>query len=308
MIELMPTLVSALALIFLAAALYSRNQLKQNKALLADVSSRLESLSQKTKRWEDQSRQADENSNKFRQQAVQLEKQVEDLKQKLSERNHESQKFKTDRDLILERSTLQREHLEEQVKAMSEQLAEAIRDKKELQDEHSKTKKLADNKLQEQLDIVRQQAKETQTGLQQSRREKQQLELELKKVKEEVGHVKPEELQKLKQKLARTEQLYNSMRGLRELAEERNKNWETALRFFTAHVLQKPLGPELQNESIGRLVGEALEHIGVSLVTETRAEAAAAEAAALAAAADRGLMAQRPRAATPVSSTPELES
>lgn len=301
MAELIPTFALIFAFACLGFGFYSRNRLARSQAVLADVSSRLEALSKQNKQLEQGLRSAQENADKYRQQSAQADKQLEDAKQKLSDRTLEWNKLKTEREDVQKRFILQREHLEEQVQVLTQQLSEAIKEKKLVQDENTKLQKEGDEKSRQQMEILRQQLREAQQQTQQVRREKQQLEAQLARAKEETPRIKPEELQRYKQKVARLEQLYGSMRGLRELAEERNKNWETALRYFAGHVLQKPLDAELQNQSIGRLVGEALEKIGASLVIETKAEAAAAEAAAVAAAADHGTIAAAVR--TPVAAT-----
>jgi chromosome segregation ATPase len=288
MTELIPTLALIFAFACLGFAVFSRNRLAQSQAVLADVSSRLEALSKQNKQLEQGLRNAQDNADKYRQQSVQADKQLEDAKQKLSDRTVEWNKLKAEREDVQKRFLLQREHLDEQVQVLTQQLAEAIREKKTVQDENARLQKEGEEKTRQALEILRQQVREANQQTQQVRREKQQLENQLARLKEEAPRIKPEELQRYKQKVIRLEQLYGSMRGLRELAEERNKNWETALRYFAGHILQKPLDAELQTQSIGRLVGEALEKIGASLVIETRAEAAAAEAAAVAAAIDHG--------------------
>ncbi len=286
MTELIPMIAYIFAFAGLVFAFYSRNRLAQSQAVLADVSSRLEALTKQNKQLEQGLRNAQENADKYRQQSAQSDKQVDDLKQKLSDRTVEWNKLKSEREDVQKRFLLQREHLDEQVQVLTQQLSEAIREKKIVQDENSRLQKEGDEKSRQAMEILRQQVREAQQQTQQVRREKQQIESQLARAKEETPRVKPEDLQRYKQKVVRLEQLYGSMRGLRELAEERNKNWETALRYFAGHILEKPLDAELQTQSIGRLVGEALEKIGASLVIETRAEAAAAEAAAVAAAAD----------------------
>ncbi|HYX31936.1 MAG TPA: hypothetical protein VE954_02395 [Oligoflexus sp.] len=299
MTELIPTFALIFALACLGFAFYSRNRLAQNQAVFADVSSRLEALSKQNKQLEQGLRNAQENADKYRQQSVQADKQLEDAKQKLADRTLEWNKLKSEREDVQKRYLLQREHLDEQVLVLTQQLGDAIREKKIIHDENTKLQREGDEKARQQLEILRQQIREAQLQTQQVRREKQQMESQLARAKDEAPRIKPEELQRYKQKVARMEQLYGSMRGLRELAEERNKNWETALRYFAGHILQKPLDAELQSQSIGRLVGEALEKIGASLVIETRAEAAAAEAAAVAAAADHGpAMVRTPEAVT----------
>jgi chromosome segregation ATPase len=284
--ELYLTFALIFAFACLGFAVFSRNRLAQSQAVLADVSSRLEALSKQNKQLEQGLRNAQENADKYRQQSVQSDKHVDDLKQKLNDRTVEWNKLKSEREDVQKRYALQREHLDEQVQVLTQQLADAIREKKLVQDENARLQKEGDEKSRQAMEILRSQVREAQQQTQQVRREKQQLENQLARAKEEAPRIKPEELQRYKQKVMRLEQLYSSMRGLRELAEERNKNWETALRYFAGHILQKPLDAELQAQSIGRLVGEALEKIGASLVIETRAEAAAAEAAAVAAAAD----------------------
>lgn len=286
MTELPLTLALIFAFACLGFAFFSRNRLAQSQAVLADVSSRLEALSKQNKQLEQGLRNAQDNADKYRQQSAQSDKQVDDLKQKLSDRTMEWNKLKSEREDGQKRFLLQREHLDEQVQVLTQQLAEAIREKKMVQDENARLQKEGDEKSRQAMEILRQQVREAHQQTQQVRREKQQLEAQVARAKDEAPRVKPEELLRYKQKVVRLEQLYGSMRGLRELAEERNKNWETALRYFAGHILEKPLDAELQTQSIGRLVGEALEKIGASLVIETRAEAAAAEAAAVAAAAD----------------------
>ncbi len=80
----------------------------------------------------------------------------------------------------------------------------------------------------------------------------------------------PKELEATRRRASHNEQLYLSMKSLREMADERNKNWETALKklanwILTSSHLAQPKDPALQ-QSIGPLVGEALERIGGALV------------------------------------------
>jgi hypothetical protein len=87
------------------------------------------------------------------------------------------------------------------------------------------------------------------------------------KLEETMGKYSPEEIRKLKVKAHRMEVLYNSMKGLREMAEERNQNWEVALRELSVHVLNNPGVRESKSSMpIGELVGAALELAGSSLV------------------------------------------
>ncbi len=54
--------------------------------------------------------------------------------------------------------------------------------------------------------------------------------------------------------------------------DERNENWESALRYFAAHILGKKF-ETVQAAGIGALVGEALEKIGATLVNDDEEQA-----------------------------------
>lgn len=59
-----------------------------------------------------------------------------------------------------------------------------------------------------------------------------------------------------------------SMKGLREMADERNKNWEVALAKLSKWILRNSDSKlaKSDNTNIGPMVGEALEIIGAKLV------------------------------------------
>ena len=273
MTDVIPTLTSIAAVLFFIFALLSRKRLAETQALLADTSLRFEATQKLGKQSEQQVRGFQEQSERLKQQLTQTERQLEEAQARLNERTTEWGKLKAEREVVMRRADLQKEHLEEQVQVLTSQLAEAVREKKLAQEETQRLLKESDEKAHKQSDMIRNQLREAQQSLQQAKREKQQLEGQLEKIKEQSGLVKPEEVKRLKLKVARIEQLYSSMRGLREMAEERNRNWETALRYFAAHILKQPADP---SAPIGPLVGNALERIGATLVQET--EGAEAEA------------------------------
>src|SRR6478735_7876567 len=121
MADLIPTFALIAALVFLAVALFSRNRLAQSQAVLADVSSRVEALSKQNKQLEQQLRSAQENADKYRQQSAQADKQLEDAKQKLSDRTVEWNRLKTELEDGQKHYALQREHLDEQVEMLIHQ-------------------------------------------------------------------------------------------------------------------------------------------------------------------------------------------
>jgi hypothetical protein len=60
------------------------------------------------------------------------------------------------------------------------------------------------------------------------------------------------------------------MKGLREMTDERNRNWEVALKKMAAYIVNAKHGGKavMDHKAVGPLVGEALELIGAQLVDD----------------------------------------
>lgn len=84
-----------------------------------------------------------------------------------------------------------------------------------------------------------------------------------------VPEADPKELADLKRRLEHAEHLYVSMKGRREMADERNQNWEKALRLLAGSILKEGGDPRtLQQKNVGQIVGAALEKIGARLIED----------------------------------------
>lgn len=77
----------------------------------------------------------------------------------------------------------------------------------------------------------------------------------------------PAELHRLKRKIAQYARLYNSMKGLREMSEERNRNWEVALQRLATWILEEK-GFSPLALAVGPLVGQAMQAIGAQLIDD----------------------------------------
>jgi chromosome segregation ATPase len=265
MLDIIPMLLAVISVILLVYATLTRKRWLEAKALLADTMIRFESVQQQNKKSDGSIQANKEQSDKLKAQFQKAEKQLDESRQKLNEKSLEAIRVKTEADELLKKSERSREHLLEQVQVLTQQLSEAVKDKKAAMDELNKAQRDIEIRAQQAAEGNRQQNSEVQAQLQSMRREKQALQTQFEKLKSESGLVKPEELKRWQLKVARLEQLYASMKGLREMAEERNQNWETALRLFAAHVLNQPADSDT---GIGLLVGEALEKIGATLVID----------------------------------------
>lgn len=161
------------------------------------------------------------------------------------------------RDHILGRfETLQseRELMEADVQTKIEQIRTLEAEKIQLERDLEDSVKKVNGKIKSENDELR--------------RKLAHLEKESSQVAAQASDLK--ELEKLRRRAAHNEQLYQSMKSLRDMADERNRNWEHALRSLATWILSsssvaRPNDPVL-SQSIGPLVGEALERIGGSLI------------------------------------------
>lgn len=273
MLDLLPTILCAILAVVAVAAYIMRRNWLEAKALLADTTIRYEAALQQFQKAEHGSRSQKEQIEKFRLQAQKAEKALDENKSRSSDGKLEVIRIRTELESLQQKFDSQKEHLLEQISVLTAQLSENVREKKAAVEEANSLRNSLDQKAHELGETLRQQISDLQQKLNEAKRERSQAVSQLEKFKSESGHVKPEELRRWQLKVARLEQLYASMKGLREMAEERNENWETALRFFAAHVLGRKVD-SLQGSSIGAIVGEALEKIGATLVNDEEEQAA----------------------------------
>jgi hypothetical protein len=165
---------------------------------------------------------------------------------------------------VREKLELQKNHLIkqlEQTETRSEDLNAKLQD---ITEKYEALSSRRDESKQKELSELRQELRQTREKLVTS--EKHAADLERR-----VKDVDPVEFRQLKRRLLQYDRLYTSMRGLRDMADERNRNWETALRKLATWTLQnhRPgASARPVPESIGPLVGQALEVIGATLVDE----------------------------------------
>ena len=272
MLDLIPTLLGVLAAVFAAAALIQRRQWLESKALLADTTIRYETAMQQIQKAEQSFRSQKEQTEKYRLMAQKAEKVADDIKLRSSDGKLDIIRLKTELEGLQLKFESQKEHLLEQISVLTTQLSENVREKKAALLEVQGLGTQIEARAQSLTTGLRAQLADLQTKLHEAKGERSYAVAQLAKVTSETSQVKPEELRRWQLKVARLEQLYSSMKGLREMAEERNENWETALRLFAVHILGHSLDSS-KTTSIGELVGEALEKIGASLVIDEEEQA-----------------------------------
>lgn len=206
---------------------------------------------------------------------AQLRKDYDQMAMNQSEAKYKADQYKKDLDKLTKNteentnaSRLKLDHLQEENTVLKQQLGDAVREK---QDFAQRLKAQATSEVnRQQVEQKSEELAKMRANLSEAVTTAKKLKASNEKIKGILRKVDPKETKKYKQKSSQYEQLYTSMKSLREMAEERNENWETALRKLSMHVLGE--GKYTESSPIGELVGEALERIGTRLVEDDQEE------------------------------------
>ena len=274
---------ASVALICCGFAFYFWRRSQAMYQLLMDGANRFEELRQKSARLEHNVAQADRK--------IHDAKVVEETARKtLTATTVHSTKIKieleqkqADSDRRLRNAELQRDHILAQFEQISLKYEDSIRTIEELKiqlatiaQERDKWKDQFKNHDPRHVDRLRNELTET-------RRKLSDQEQILSKLQARPS-VDPRELETTRRRAANNELLFSSMKGLRDMVDERNRNWEDALLKLSTWILTQSSvaranEPVLRDGHIGPVVGEALKRIGVSLVNATHKEELEAEIA-----------------------------
>ncbi len=168
------------------------------------------------------------------------------------------------------------DNYQQQISALTEQLSQADHERKNLRTQLKDSDQRRDKKLQDIRAPLETRLEEWKNKFHTAEKERQHAIDELRKTKASAHVANPDEVRELKRRLAHAEHLYTSMKGLREMADERNQNWERALGLLAGWVLQKhgadPRVLKPTNNNIGQMVGAALEKINATLVDDDKDE------------------------------------
>lgn len=244
--------------------------------LLMESSSRFEALKQHASKAERENTKLAERNEALKEANLRFEKQLNANKSKIDGdfKRMESRALEAeDRSTQME---LKLDHLRPQVEALTRQLSESEQALKEAQTKLSYASAAVDKRVsaaKEDFDKQLEDAKRRYKELEQQARRSEN---ELSRVRKAAGDLDPEKIKDIARKASHFENLYRSMRGLREMADERNKNWEVALGKLSSWILnqQKPR-LDSTNMTLGPMVGAALELIGERLVQDEFSEKSA---------------------------------
>ena len=243
-------------------------------SLLLEGANRYEDLRQRMGQLETAAQKADQKASKDRDIQQKLEKDLHDAHQKNTVLVQEVQAKEHELKLVRDTLEAQRGHLERHLLKVTDQL-KTMEEEKEHRELTFREEVQA---LRERLQVERREFDHTTTALkiELSHRDKdlaakvQELEKERSGLEKRLKQGDPLEIKRLRRKLAGYERLYSSMKGLRDMTDERNRNWEVALRKLAAFIVTTKHGSGyVVPEAIGPLVGEAMELIGAQLVDDS---------------------------------------
>lgn len=248
-------------LVLVAAYLNSR-KVSHLQALLQEAANRFQLGKDAYKKLAAENKSLMDQESMRRQTIATLEKSLEEARSRLAMSKRELEDICQRHAEDLKKIQLQKDHLFEERHVLLEQLKESDLVKNNaLKDLRSH---VLEQEMKSKANLTQQKEQ-----LQEAQRRAGALEVELRRLKTEYAKVNPQESARNRSKAREMERLFQSMKGLRELAEERNHNLEVAVRQLAAYVTCKPvLGADGSQTPLGPLVGEALEKIGVQLMDD----------------------------------------
>ena len=266
MTEFIPFLGFILAALFLALWFLGRKKASDHLALLEDAATKYQLAQKKISDLEGKSSGSKKVHDKYQLQIKKLEKELESTRIALAEKEEEQAVAVSEKDVSLTHLERQIDHLTEENQAITAQLAAAVSEKKQQADELKRMQNEGAKMSSSELEAMQARYSEIQKELQKGLKANKNLKKSNDRLREILKKVDPSETKKLKARQRSQEQLFRSIKNLREMADERNQNWETAIRLLAAHVLGHQ---DLQlDEPIGPLLGAALEKIGSTLVID----------------------------------------
>lgn len=210
-------------------------------ALLVEGANRFEELRHRNAQLEQISVKAEEKFKQHRETTARLTQNTDDARATAADLTRRLEAKAMETRLISEKLELQKGHLEKQLNKAQDMLRIA--------EEQRLDQILKDKELQAKI-------------------------IDLEKTKNDIESrakaLDPMELRKLKRKISQYDRLYSSMKGLREMSEERNRNWEVALRKLSLWILadEHQARPELAQLPIGPLVAKSMQAIGAQLIDD----------------------------------------
>lgn len=216
-----------------------------------------------------------EKLNKSRENQKDADKARRQAQSKEQELQREITDFKTHIAELKTKQRLQKDIDEEQIASLQTQLNEALSEGRARAKAWDDKQKEDSQQRQTQSQQIEQRLKDTQQKCRELEKTNRQLTKQLEQSQERLKKINPRDVIVSRKRSVQHAKLYDSIKGLRDAAEERSTNWETALTHLSRWVLAQTHSKKGQASAaeetptaIGPLVGSALEAIGKDLVQD----------------------------------------
>ncbi len=273
MFDLLPTVggyVLALVMMVLAIvcwrkAIYLNTLLMENVNLQQEARRHLQRMESELKRSQEQLQET-------RQSLQRQERTAHDLRGRVMQESSRQEELLADAERIKQKERGRFENLSAQVAALTEQLTMADRERAAALAQVRNLETELERRGTQHAEQAQRQVREVQTELNKLQRQADEWRGKAERALADLAKIDLNEIRKIKKRNSHLEHLYQSMKGLREMAEERSENWEVALRKLSFWVLgtrSEVTANRLAEGPIGPLVGEALAAIGAELVDDS---------------------------------------
>lgn len=253
------------------AALYFWRRRSEIEVLLSEGALRFEALKQQNQELDRGRRQIEEKAKGHKEVLARLEKATAEAREKAAELERSLEAKVSEGRSNQERWETQKGLLERQLERTLENQRRAEAKEQELTEAVGQAEKDARARFEAWRAEESQRYRDLQARFRDMERAKADADAKatIAKPVAKDPAIDPLELTKLKRRLHQTERLFASMRGLREMADERNHNWEVALRKLSHWILvQRGIEPTRIPDAIGPLVGQALQIAGGQLIDD----------------------------------------
>lgn len=236
-------------------------------ALLVEGANRYEELRHRASAYEAKTKDQEGKVREFHQKALQADKAATEARSHSQELAKAVAAKAQDLTYVTDKLERQKGYLEGLVEKQTEQIRTLENERQLLETSLTVQQTEAVEKIEKltllkdsQLTSFKEQLKSLKNDFERSQ---QELHLVTKKVSE----ADPVEMKRLRRKISQYARLYITMKGLKELAEERSHNWEVALGKLSTWVIHQKQGPKAQiPKDLGPLIGTALKATGQQLI------------------------------------------
>lgn len=272
---------ASLGAVGLALAVYFWLTLEKAKGLINQLATKNKKIEITYRKLLKDYNNAQDKFDKDKKRLVTTEKQKADLDKKIGELKIEFEALNAASQEAQRKNTAKVSHLNTQVAALLDQLTGMDKERQQAVTELEAKK---EQFVREIANLKKDSSQKTDDGNKKLKKAEMQaatMAKTIEKLEERLKKLDPVKVVKLKKKLGQYSRLYESMKSLKELAEERSKNWETALRKLSLQVLRSrevSKGGEISKSrltlaeksdvSIGQLAAIALESIGETILID----------------------------------------